>query len=84
MFSKRCSALFKTDRRVDKGSDQWILTQLDVADPHALFALFKNLLKVNTSKPTGAARHQNSCQANKLRARRGGLLWVHRGLRGPL
>lgn len=65
--------------------DRWILTQLDVADPHALFTFLQDLLKVNTGKPTGATRYQNCRHAHKLGACRCHLFLLgRRRLRGPL
>lgn len=73
-------------RSVDSDQvDRWILTQLDVTDPHALFTFLQDLLKVNTGKPTRAARYQNCCHAHKLGACRCRLfLQGRRRLRGPL
>lgn len=64
--------------------DGWILTQLDVADPDALFTFLQDLLKVNTSEATGAAGHQDGYHAHKLGTCRGGLLGRRRRVRGPL
>lgn len=56
------------------GPSPSVLTQLDVADPDALFALLQDLLKVDPSKAAGAARHQDGRHADKLGARRARLL----------
>ena len=66
-------------------TDGWILTELDVTDPDALFALLQDLLEVNPSEPAGAARHQHCRDPDKLRACRVGLfLWGRGRIRGPL
>ena len=62
-----------------------MLTQLDVADPDALFGLFEDLLKINPSEATGAAGHQHRHHAHKLGPFRHLLLLRGpKGFRGPL
>lgn len=54
--------------RTNGWMDGWILTQLDVADPDALFTFLQDFLKVNTSEATGAAGHQDGHNAHNLGA----------------